>query len=293
MELLDYGGTTPVLFMNGTIFNQKLISGLNDTASYIIEDLYGSSIDFSNSQDLKMIDKVTGAKWAIVETTGVTLIGDFEEDSGVYYSNLYHRWYETYWSNIANSTSDTKSEYDYFDYFGFDDLYDKYDDDKAGWENEDWYAEWLEREYGQDVLDVYEDCLWYDRLTPNESLNVALNYVLDKEEESKRNSNDYIISNDDIFYKHYDVDELLDDNTSLAALFENEAAAESDESDYDDIAYATSGLEALFPPKDKKEDVDVCDESLTKDYLNNVNAPIDTLVDNFSDLVTQIRDYLT
>ena len=128
-------------------------------------------------------------------------------------SNLYHRWYSNYWNNYGKSTSNTK-DYDYYGYYGFDDLYDQYDDDKAGWENEEWYADWLEKEYGYDTVEVYYDCLWYDNLTPNEALNVALNYILDNdivERNSETKYDEYTYCDDDVFYKHYDVEELLED----------------------------------------------------------------------------------
>lgn len=282
MGLLDYQGDTPVLFMNGTISNQKLISGLNDTASYIIENLYGSNINFSNSQDLKMIDKLTGAKWAIVETTGVSLVGDFEEDCGVFYSNLYHRWYSNYW------TASITKDYDYYNYYGFDDLYDQYDDDKAGWENEEWYADWLEKEYGYDTVGVYYDRLWYEGLTPNEALNVALNYILEQDEcNSETKYDEYTYCDDDVFYKHYDVEELLEDyNGTLGSLYEEESDLEL--LDYENL----TSLADLFPPKEDKKNITIYEESDKKDYLNNINAPIDRLVDNFSDLIDGVRDYL-
>lgn len=123
MKKLDYTGTNPVLFMNGTILQQKLIEGLNDTASFIVDTLYNSSLRFDNKNDLKFIDNYTGAKWAIVETTGVTLIGDFDVVDGVYYSNLYHtiysRGYSTYealieeWSD--DGIDDAIDEYELFD----------------------------------------------------------------------------------------------------------------------------------------------------------------------------------
>lgn len=202
MALLNYEGKTTVLFMNGTIFNQKLISGLNDTASYIIENLY------DNGHDFKMISKDTGAKWAIVESTGVSLFGDFEEDDGVYYSNLYHR--HDYWSNLANSYSNDSLFYDCYD---FDDINNDYDD-KDGWENEEFYGDWLEEEYGEDASWVYFDSVYYDGLTPNQALNIALEYILENGLAESDKSFEYTINNDDVFEKHYTIDELLEDENS-------------------------------------------------------------------------------
>lgn len=263
MALLNYEGKTTVLFMNGTIFNQKLISGLNDTASYIINNLYDNGYDF------KMIDKDTGAKWAIVESTGVSLFGDFEEDNGVYYSNLYHRW--NYWSNLGNNYSNDSL---FYDCYGFDDIYDK-DDDKDGWGNEEFYGDWLEEEYSEDAAWVYFDSLYYDGLTPNQALNIALEYILEHGLAESDKSFEYTISGDDVFEKHYTVEELLEDEDDLELL------------ELSNI----SSLADLFPPKEDKC-VDVCDESFKKDYLNGVHSHLDSLVDNFSDLVGNIKEYL-
>ena len=115
MELLDYTGTTPVLFMNGTITKQKLYNGLNDTASYIIDNLSDNKINLSSKSTIKKIDKETGSKWAIVETSGVTLVGTFEEEDGLYFSNTYHRW--SYWTNYSynkSTKSYTKTVKDYY-----------------------------------------------------------------------------------------------------------------------------------------------------------------------------------
>lgn len=134
-KILDYMGTRPVLFMNGTITSQKLITGLNDTASFIIDTLYDSSLSFTNEADLRIIDKLTGSKWAIMTTEGVSLVGDFTLMNGLYYSNTYHTWlsYTGSYSDYKKSSKKSKksnneiigeaymSDY-YYDLYGSDDF---------------------------------------------------------------------------------------------------------------------------------------------------------------------------
>ena len=124
--LLDYMGKRTIMFMNGTITDQKLITGLNDTASFIIDTLYDSNLKYDNDADLNIISRLTGAKWAIMTTEGVSLVGDFTLSEGRYYSNTYHMMISAYSKDYTNG------------YGWYDEYFYNYDD-KEVMEDEDYY----------------------------------------------------------------------------------------------------------------------------------------------------------
>ena len=188
--ILDYCGDRTVLFMNGTIMNQKLITGLNDTASFIIDTLYDSSLKFNNDADLNIIDELTGAKWAIMSTDGVSLVGDFTLVNGLYYSNTYHMWSkwvynddftydncESYGKKSKKSRKDTLRDsyiedyyYDLYGYDGFD----------YGAEYEDYYGDSTDVSSEDEGIYFYhdnEEKIYYTLgdLIDGESTNVVEN----------------------------------------------------------------------------------------------------------------------
>lgn len=138
--LLDYTGKDTILFMNGTIRNQKLITGLNDTASFIVNDLYDSSLDFNNKKDLKIIKSLTNSKWVIMSTDGVKLVGDFNFVNGIYYSNTRHMWN---YNNTPEKIYDNTYEGIY------DDTYKSIYDDCDDYDDTD--------EYKYTLIDLLED----------------------------------------------------------------------------------------------------------------------------------------
>ena len=82
-------GTTkkPLYFMNGTINNLKLESGLNDTATFIRK--YKDGIK-ATQQGAEIIAMATGCKWIIVTPENIFLGGEFINIDGCYYSNENH-----------------------------------------------------------------------------------------------------------------------------------------------------------------------------------------------------------
>lgn len=236
MDKLDYCGETPVLFMNGTITTQKVIKGLNDTASFIIDELSNGTYDFNNKKDLNRIDKLTGAKWAIVQTTGVELVGNFDEEDGIFFSNLYHRWYNynNYYTSYSKSSKSNKFEID----------------------NADWYGEWLDREYGADVANVYYDSMWFDDTTPTQALGIALEYYQLRNDDKVDEFDDYNFYYDDCFYYDYTFNDLIDE-------FDCEI----------DGGYEPKTLADYFPEKSK--DIQLLDECATnKSFRDKISSSI-------------------
>ena len=254
MELLDYTGTTPVLFMNGTITKQKLYNGLNDTASYIIDNLSDNKINLSSKSTIKKIDKETGSKWAIVETSGVTLVGTFEEEDGLYFSNTYHKW--SYWTNYSYNKSTKSYTKTVKDYYG-EDYFDE----------SEWYADIIESSFGYDALSIYYDALYYDMLEPAEALKVVVNYVkdeFDNEYNLSENFDDYEVNYDKCTFE-----ECTYDDYEVASLFSeyedyrDYLYAEEELDDDEDFEYPES-LSDLFP----RRETDVGNDSALKDWID-------------------------
>lgn len=154
--LLDYMGKRTIMFMNGTITDQKLISGLNDTASFIIDTLYDSNLKYDNDADLNIIDKLTGAKWAIMSTEGVSLVGEFDMIEGRYYSNTYHTFIRSYSSDYDYTSYNDDYFYNYNDDYWYE-KNDKDEEDYIFYHNENTYHYTLEDLIDEDDADFYDD----------------------------------------------------------------------------------------------------------------------------------------
>lgn len=178
-KILDYAGTRTIMFMNGTISKQKLITGLNDTASFIIDTLYDSSLNYNNDADLNIINKLTNSKWAIMSTEGVSLVGDFTLMEGRYYSNTYHTLLRGY-SYYDEQYDDYNGDYYLYDYYYEDKKDDASDDeeDYIFYHNENTYHYTLEDLVGDDV-DFYEE----KELTQNN--NEALAKLFEDKDEAR------------------------------------------------------------------------------------------------------------
>ena len=98
-------GTTqrPVICMNGIISGQKVYKDCNDTMSYIID--HEDSFGVINQDIINIIEKASGAKWAVMTPEEVFLSSKFIKEDGKFYSNKNHLWRSTY-----------KYVYDYYDY---------------------------------------------------------------------------------------------------------------------------------------------------------------------------------
>lgn len=102
---LKYSGKKSICFMNGVLNNQSIIEGLNDTASFII-------LESKKKRDIRKEMIKQSPKWAIISTDGVELIGDYECENGIYYSNFNHRYYNNdifYYSDIFKYTKNNKN----------------------------------------------------------------------------------------------------------------------------------------------------------------------------------------
>lgn len=99
-------GTTqrPVICMNGIISGQKVYKDCNDTMSYIID--HEESFKVINQDLINIIEKASGAKWAVMTPDNVFLSSKFVKDNGKYYSNKNHLWrssYKTIYNYNCNS----------------------------------------------------------------------------------------------------------------------------------------------------------------------------------------------
>lgn len=112
-KILEYEGTTPIFFMNGTIRGIKKEKDINDTASFIKNVLRKSSLTHRNKTDARIISEITDSKWAIIDQEGITLIGDYSTVNGIKYSNLIHniqtKTIKTY--NYCNQKHECKTCY--------------------------------------------------------------------------------------------------------------------------------------------------------------------------------------
>ena len=103
-----YGFTRyPVACMNGTISDQELHNGFNDTMSYIAD--YVKAFKVVNQNVVDIIEQATGSKWAVMLPEKVFLSSEFIEDNGLYYSNQNHLhrriWYCDVYDYKENGSS--------------------------------------------------------------------------------------------------------------------------------------------------------------------------------------------
>lgn len=86
----------PVICMNGIISGQKEYLNCNDTMSYIID--HQEAFANINQDIINIIEKATGAKWAVMTPDKVYLSSQFEEEEGKFYSNKNHLWVGYYYT---------------------------------------------------------------------------------------------------------------------------------------------------------------------------------------------------
>lgn len=108
--------TRPVFFMNGTITKIKEDKGLNDTATFIKNTIYNSSLNVENKTDREIIGQLTNAKWLIMTPQKVHMIGNFIDDHGIWYSNLNHEFMYDYSDRYGYGEPDY---YEYYDSYFF------------------------------------------------------------------------------------------------------------------------------------------------------------------------------
>lgn len=78
-----------VVFMNGTISNQIVYDGMNDTQSYIND--HKQAFEVINQDVLNLIKSDTNCRWCVVTSDDIILSDGFEELDGIFYSNLKHK----------------------------------------------------------------------------------------------------------------------------------------------------------------------------------------------------------
>lgn len=93
----------PVICMNGIISGQKVYENCNDTMSYIID--HEESFKVINQDLINIIEKASGAKWAVMTPENVYLSSKFTEEEGRFYSNKNHLIKINYLYNYNNYNS--------------------------------------------------------------------------------------------------------------------------------------------------------------------------------------------
>ncbi len=79
---------SPVVCMNGSIKQQKIIKECNDTMSYIIENY--DTFNIMTQDILNLIQDSTHCRWAFMSPKQILLSSDFIEHEGRLYSNKRH-----------------------------------------------------------------------------------------------------------------------------------------------------------------------------------------------------------
>lgn len=101
IEILSGETDKPVIYMNGVIPGQATYAKYNDTMSYIKD--HEKAFGVINDDIINIIEKATGAKWAVMTPNDVFLSSQFIENEGKFYSNQNHLWKNIYnYNNINN-----------------------------------------------------------------------------------------------------------------------------------------------------------------------------------------------
>lgn len=86
-------GDGDVLFHNGVLYKynppKNNVEDINDTMNFTKKIINGLPKNWEKNDTIKLLvgDALGSSKLAILKSNGLTLLGNFEEDNGVYYSN--------------------------------------------------------------------------------------------------------------------------------------------------------------------------------------------------------------
>ena len=80
-----------------TVYGGTWNKDLSDTQEFILDYLAGMGKALFNPKVLELIHEYTESKFAILSPDAIKLIGDFEEENGLYYSNTSYKWQYGYY----------------------------------------------------------------------------------------------------------------------------------------------------------------------------------------------------